>query len=277
MSPRENSVGLSSRRRPSLSFRPRPRTATHSIPLPKENALDQWRETSLAEVCHDHNASVVEDMEPFPEAVPRRRAAKSFSSLRHPMDGLVALGRRLSVSIRNKSSKQNLRVPGQYEEDDECHYHHVPSYQSHKRNVASGSWGTRSRAWSNGVSINRRPSLNSVSALHGFYAPTASVPAPIPGHGLEPPILPNDMYAGSAARAAAAAQNEQIQMAKLELAKAERDLLQKSEMRLTRDSESGIGIDLRDYSDSSNTDLNIMRIGMDRDSILPTSRESPPD
>lgn len=268
-------MGLSSRRRPSLSFRPRPRTATHSIALSKENVLDQWREASLAEVCHDYNASVVEDMDHFPDAVPRRRATKSFSSLRHPMDGLVALGRRLSVSIRTKSSKQNLRVPGQDEEDTECHYHHVSSQPAHKRNVVSGSWGHRSRAWSNGVSINRRPSLNSVSALHGFYAPTATVPAPIPGHGLEPPILPNDMYAGSAARAAAAAQNEQIQMAKLELAKAERDLLQKADMKLTQDSESGIGIDLRDYSDSSNTDSNIVRIGMDHDSITPIPTRMP--
>lgn len=267
MSPRDNSVGLSSRRRPSLSFRTRPRTATHSIALPKENVLDQWREASLAEACHDCNASAVEDMEHFPDAVPRRRAAKSFSSLRHPMDGLVALGRRLSVSIRTKSSKQTLRVPGQDEQDSECHYHHVSGQQTHKRNVVSGSWGHRSRAWSNGVSINRRPSLNSVSALHGFYAPTASVPSPIPGHGLEPPVLPNDIYAGSAARAAAAAQNEQIQMAKLELAKAERDLLQKADMKLTQDSESGIGIDLRDYSDSSNTDLTIVRIGMHHDFI----------
>lgn len=265
MSPRDTSIGLSSRRRPSLSFRARPRTATHSIPFSKENVLDQWREASLEEICHDHNASAVEDMEHFPDAVPRRRAAKSFSSLRHPVDGLVALGRRLSVSIRTKSSKQNLRVPGEGEEDSECHYRHVSGQQAHKRNVVSGSWGHRSRAWSNSVSINRRPSLNSVSALHGFYAPTATVPAPIPGHGLEPPILPNDMYAGSAARAAAAAQNEQIQQAKLELARAEQDLLEKADMRLTQDSESGIGIDLRDYSDSSNTDLNIVRIGMDHD------------
>lgn len=272
MSPRDNSVGFSSRRRPSLSLRSRPRTAAHAIALPKDNVLDQWRETSLAEVCHDQDVLAVEDMEPFPEAVPRHRAAKSFSSLRHPMDGLMALGRRLSVSIRSKSSKQNLGTSGLEEGDGECQYHHVPSHHGHKRNFLSGSWAPRTRAWSNGVSINRRPSLNSVSALHGFYAPTATAPAPIPGHGLEPPILPNDMYAGSAARAAAAAQNEQMQTAKLELAKAERDLIHKSDMRLTQDSESGIGIDLRDHSDSSETDLSIVRIGMDYE--LPSQKLS---
>lgn len=267
MSPRENSVGLPSRRRPSLSLRPRTRTAAPSIALSKDNALDQWRETYVVKICQDHHAPVVEDMEHFPEAVPRRRAAKSFSSLRHPMDGIVALGRRLSVSIRSKSSKQNLRVPGEEEKNSECgHYNLVSGHPSHKRNVTSGSWGLRSRDWTNGVSINRRPSLNSVSALHGFYAPTASTPVPIPGHGLKPPVLPNDMYAGSAARAAAAAQNERMELARLDLAKAERDI-HKSDTRVTQDSESGIGIDLRDLSDHSDIDLNIVRIGKNHEAM----------
>ena len=260
MSPRENSVGISMRRRPSLSLRPRSRTAAHSAAPLKGNTLDQWQEASLAEARHDYTASAVEDTELFPETVPRRRAAKSFSSLRHPMDGLVALGRRLSVSMRNKSSKQNLCVQ-ELEDDSECscesgYYHHAVSHGSnHKRNGVSGSWAPRSRAWSNGISINRRPSLNSVSALQSFYAPTSSVPGPIPGHGLEPPILPNDKFAGSAARAAAAAQNE---LARVEMAKAERDV-RKSDTRVTQDSESGIGIDLRDPSDKS--DLSCVRIG----------------
>jgi len=260
MSPRENSVGLSMRRRPSLSLRPRSRTTAHSAALSKVNALDQCQEASLAEVRHDYNASAVIDTELFPETMPRRRAAKSFSSLRHPMDGLVALGRRLSVSMRHKSSKQNLRVP-ELEDDSECscesgYYHHTQSHGSnHKRNGASGSWAPRSRAWSNGISINRRHSLNSVSALQSFYAPISSVPGPIPGHGLEPPILPNDKFAGSAARAAAAAQNE---MARVEMAKAEWDL-RKPDMTVTQDSESGIGIDLRDRSEQS--DLSCVRIG----------------
>lgn len=270
MSPRENSVGLPSRRRPSLSILPRPRTAAHSAALSKDNALDQWRETYVVKICQDHHAPVVEDMDHFPDAVPRRRATKSFSSLRHPMDGIVALGRRLSVSIRGKSSKQNLRVPGQEEESECGQYNLVSGHPSHKRNVVSGSWRPRSRAWTNGLSINRRPSLNSVSALQDFYAPTASAPVPIPGHGLKPPILPNDMYAGSAARAAAAAQNERMELARLDLAKAERDI-HKSDTRVTQDSESGIGIDLRDLSDHSDIDLNIVRIGKNHEasSVFP--------
>jgi len=270
MSPRDNTVGIASRRRPSLSLRPRPRTAAHPIALPKDYTFDQWQKASLVEACDD-DASAVEEMEPFPEAVPRRRAAKSFSSLRHPMDGLVALGRRLSVTLRNKASKQNLPVSGEEQNDESCHYHHTAGHSSHKRNAASGSWGVRSRAWSHGPntgSINRRPSLNSVSGLHGFYVPTASIPAAIPGHGFEPPILPDDLCAGAAARAAAAAQNEQMELARLEMAKMEWDWIKTSEMRLTNDSESGIGIDLRDGSDLSDTELDILRI--DPVSYLPS-------
>lgn len=263
MSPRDNTVGIASRRRLSLSLRPRPRTAAHPIALPKDYTFDQWQKASLLEVCDD-DASAVEEMEPFPEAVPRRRAAKSFSSLCHPMDGLVALGRRLSVTLRNKSSKQNLPVSGEEQNDESRHYHHTAVHSSHKRNAASGSWGVRSRAWSHGPntgSINRRPSLNSVSTLHGFYVPTASIPAPIPGHGFEPPILPDDLCAGAAARAAAAAQNEQMELARLEMAKMEWDWIKSSEMRLINDSESGIGIDLRDGSGLSDAELDILRIG----------------
>ncbi|KAJ5390309.1 uncharacterized protein N7496_001377 [Penicillium cataractarum] len=271
MSPRDNTVGITSRRRPSLSLRPRPKTAAYPIALPKDYTFDQWQKISLVEASDD-DASAIEEMEPFPEAVPRRRAAKSFSSLRHPMDGLVALGRRLSVTLRSKSSKQNLRIPGEEQNDESRHYHHAPSHPTHKRNAASGSWGMRSRAWSHGPnsgSINRRPSLNSVSALHGFYVPTASIPAPIPGHGFEPPILPNDIYAGAAARAAAAAQNEQMELARLEMAKTERDLIHNlSDLTLTQDSESGIGIDLRDPSEICDTKLDIIRI--DPVSFLPS-------
>jgi F-box and WD-40 domain protein 1/11 len=71
------------------------------------------------------------------------------------------------------------------------------------------------------------------------------------------------MYAGAAARAAAAAQNEQMELARLEMAKMERDLIKNlSDVTLTQDSESGIGIDLRDDSELTDTELDIIRIGM---------------
>ncbi|KAJ5239941.1 hypothetical protein N7468_004560 [Penicillium chermesinum] len=265
MSP-EDQLG-STRRRPSLSLRPRPRTAAYPFHVTKEHIVDQWREPSQVEAPYDSGLLGVaveeKETEPFPEAMPRRRSSKSFSTLRHPMDGLVALGRRLSFTIRSKSSRNNLRVPG--DEDDESHNYHLSGHFHLKRHTASGNYEGRTRGWLNGHSINRRPSLNSVSALQSFYAPTASIPTPIPGHGQEPPILPNHKGAGAAARAAAAAQNERMELAKLELARAERERFLDS--KLPQDSESGIGIDLRDRSDLSKEELGLIRI--DPASYLP--------
>ncbi|KAF5858518.1 hypothetical protein ETB97_004314 [Aspergillus alliaceus] len=232
MSPREAS-SIPSRRRPSLSFRPRPRTATSSTHQTTALENDVWGGVSDV----DEQGQVLEEMNHFPEPAPRRREAKSFSSLRHPVDGLRALGRRLSVSIRNKSSRH-------------CAHHHQdePDDVSHEQEFMPSN----RHSWCKGSSINCRTSHSSVSALHGFYAPPMSPRAPIPGGGLEPPVLPDDIYAGAAARAAAAAQNE--------LARVERDGAKYSDTRLTRDSESGIGIDLRDRSELSDSEPAILRL-----------------
>ncbi|KAJ5774008.1 hypothetical protein N7457_008904 [Penicillium paradoxum] len=254
MSPRESNA-TSARRRPSLSFLSRPRTAGHSAPMTKELALDTWDEPYMTEACQDDHAPVVEEMDPFPNAAPRRRGAKSFSSLKHPVDGLVALGRRLSVSLRHKPSKQTIPVTENIQgfDSDEDTLYHVPNLANHKR-MASGSWDARSMKteWSRGYSVNRRPSLNSVSALHGFYAPTASVATPIPGHGQAPPVLPNDKLAGAAARAAAAAQNEEIEVARMAKAEFEN---KRFDSLVPRDSESGICIDMRDQPDVSTANI----------------------
>lgn len=245
MTPREAATVAPSRRRPSVSLKTRPRTATTSGTLPPALEHRTWNGLSLEE-CHNQEdqEQTMEDTDQSPEATPRRRPSRSFSNLRHPVDGLRALGRRLSVTIRTKSSKQTLD-PSQ----DDSHIEHI----GHRRYLASGSWDSWSRNTSFKThSVNRRPSLNSVSALQNFYAPTANVSAPVPGRGLEPPILPDDMYSGSAARAAAAAQNE--------MARAEREAVKTRDANISVDSESGIGIDLRDRAECSDTELAVVRI-----------------
>ncbi|PYI17257.1 WD40 repeat-like protein [Aspergillus violaceofuscus CBS 115571] len=218
MAPRDNIAGTS-RRRPSLSFRTRPRTSTvstvqtigsdhelwHGLPV-VDSEDDGYDGEALEE--HHIGEQVLEDTNQFPEPAPRRRGAKSFSSLRHPVDGLRALGRRLSVTIRNKST----------------------------RHSANPSEDFTRNSWCNEANVNRR----------------SSVPGPVPGNGLAPPVFSDDIYAGAAARAAAAAQNE--------LARALRDGVKSSETRVTRDSESGIGIDLRDRSELSDPALAVVRI-----------------
>ncbi|PYH45473.1 F-box/WD repeat-containing protein [Aspergillus saccharolyticus JOP 1030-1] len=223
MAPRDTSMGIS-RRRPSLSLRTRPRTATVSTVQTVGPDNELWHGLSVVDsdddgydgqALEEHHISeqVLEETNQFPEPAPRRRGAKSFSSLRHPVDGLRALGRRLSVTIRNKST----------------------------RHSANPSEDTTRNSWCNEANADRRASVNSVT-----------VPGSLPGLGLAPPVFSDDFYAGAAARAAAAAQNE--------LARALRDGLKPSGTNLTRDSESGIGIDLRDRSELSDPALAVVRI-----------------
>lgn len=63
------------------------------------------------------------------------------------------------------------------------------------------------------------------------------VVSPLPGSCLKPPRIPHDLTSGAAARAAAATQNEI-----LESVRNQRSV----EPKIPRDSESGIGIELRD-------------------------------
>ncbi|KAL3453686.1 WD40-repeat-containing domain protein [Aspergillus insuetus] len=216
MTPRDANVAPTNRRRPSLSFR-RPRTATVSaIPTTPRAGLEYnvWDDLSLVDSGDAMDEPVLEDVNHFPEPTHRRRAAKSFSNLRHPVEGLRALGRRLSVTMRNKSSRA-FNVPHQLD-------HKLGTYN------ANGS----------------HEFASSASTLQGF-----SIPLPIPGNGVEPPVLPDGMYSGAAARAAAAAQNEMVR--RMEYMKLNMN---------NQDSESGIGIDLQDRSESSDLGPDIVRL-----------------
>lgn len=206
--------------------------------------MEPERETwdSSLEFGGNDNDQVLEETNHFPDPVPRPHGVKSFSNLRHPVDGLLALGRRLSVSIR----RHTHHIPHDHAYAD----HHKAYTQSRERHVRGGSWDARAKDSAfKGYSINRRPSLHSPTALHGFYAPAESVATPIPGNG--PPIIPDDACAGAAARAAAAAYNE---------TKAEREAARLFEMRYHQDSESGIGIDLRDRPELSDIESSVLRI-----------------
>lgn len=205
---------------------------------------DTCLEPRLAE--HTIDAAVVEEIDGFPDPAPRRRGAKSFSHLRHPVDGLLSLGRRLSISLRSKSSRHALRS-----------FQDEPSAgdASHTRPGRSGSWDARSKdAHVVDIgSVNRRPSLNSGFALRTLHTPADLPHVPALGRRPEPLSLPEWDHARAAARAAAAAQNK--------LAKVEWMQLRTHRPSLIRDSESGIGIDLRDHSEAEGVESSLVRIG----------------
>jgi F-box and WD-40 domain protein 1/11 len=254
MTPPDTSVVRPVRRRPSLLLsRTRPKTAnlgdapdtTTALPwmssgpwAPNPSYNNGAEESSGLSYCQDedHMDSIfLQDISEFPEPRPRHRSAKSFSSIRHGVDGLRAFGRRLSVTIRGKSSR------------------HV-SHEGDREVDAAGELGGTSpdgkhrNAWFKEQSINRRPSLHSVSALQTFYAPTANMANFIPGMGFEPPVFTDELCGGAAARAAAAAQNKSSR----NISAADSKIF---------DSESGIGIDLRSSDGLSDSEPSISRIG----------------
>ena len=100
-------------------------------------------------------------------------------------------------------------------------------------------------------------------AYHASPPASAYLPAPvpefglIPGFGYDSPRVPADLSSGAAARAAAAAQNEILAtMRSLSLA----------EPKLNRDSESGVGIEVRDHTDGlAESEAPIVRQGMNFD------------
>ncbi|KAL4768111.1 WD40-repeat-containing domain protein [Aspergillus nidulans var. acristatus] len=219
MPPRDNIATSPHRRRPSINAksRSRPRTATVSaLPFNSTSDIDHnvWNGLPLVDSGDDMGGSALENINPVCGQPGGRRSAKSFSGLRHSVDGLRALGRRLSVTIRSKSSRTS-NSPFQHE--------HELGPQNNQDGEEDGF---------------DHPEY--VPALQGY-----SIPLAIPGKGLEPPIVPNHLCSGAAARAAAAAQNE---------------MARKSEQaKLTQDSESGIGIVLQDRSDSSDGETDVVR------------------
>lgn len=77
---------------------------------------------------------------------------------------------------------------------------------------------------------------------------------PIPGIGIEPPQVPDSTTSGAAARAAAAAQNEMLEPTRN---------MRLSEPIVTKDCESGIGIEVRDRGgESTNSTTPVVRKGL---------------
>ena len=97
----------------------------------------------------------------------------------------------------------------------------------------------------------RHPRRLSVTSHHGPSFQVDYPTSPVPGIGIEPPRIPDDMMSGAAARAAAATQNEILESVRN---------LRLAERKISRDSESGIGIEMRDRGDES-IDVPIPRKG----------------
>lgn len=206
----------------------------------------------------------------------RRSASKSISSFRSGAHEIGSLVRRMSLSLRSKGNKNKHDSPNA---SNATMYMPEPLAQ-----LEASAGRPKPSSWFRTQRPHRRPSLpllNNRPSLPiltqdsevPFSSRRPSITALVPGTGPLPPIVPNNLNNGAAARAAAAAQNEAIAESNKTNATAQRStdlrpLDRVSDLKLTRDSESGIGIDMRDQSEMPAFDENLVR--RDPAHILPT-------
>lgn len=123
----------------------------------------------------------------------------------------------------------------------------------------------KGKGWFRAPNARRRPSLPLPNQSRFVDPPRYSVVGPVPGSWHGPPILPDDMQSGAGARAAAAAQNEAFQSThRLITNPPNLNLLQvqTARLKLTRDSESRIGIDIRNREGSVEGGIDVLRVDL---------------
>jgi F-box and WD-40 domain protein 1/11 len=165
----------------------------------------------------------------------------------------------MSASVRGKGSKPkpehpDLSRPG-IRPATSSHQSIDPWQESPSRSKTKG--------WFRTPHVTRRPSLPLLNQGGLFEPPRYSIIGPVPGSRHGPPILPDDLQSGAGARAAAAAQNEAFQSthrpfttaSTLELVQS-----QTADLKLTRDSESGIGIDMHIREGSVEGNIDVARL-----------------
>lgn len=165
-------------------------------------------------------------------------------------EGLQSFGRRMSVSLRPKGDRNKVNVSivshaATMSSDPPSRHHALQSKQKPSR-------------WFRSPSIARRqPSLPLLN-LYPDKEPPIYTLSPPTRRG--PPLLPFHTYTGAAARAAAAAQNEALHYHHQRSSPdPSPEMPRLSDLKLTRDSESGIGIEVQDRRESIRTGIDVIR------------------
>lgn len=254
-------------RRTSIMSRTRPQTAV----MEERNYLDQRRLSGLqwfspgdrrwdtgeqAEGFTAFEATPVPDTLEEPEhpttlplcSDPAHRPSKSFSSFRQGVHELRAVARRMSLSLRARASKQG---------GESINASNVGLEPRREHDTAGGMvHRSRSTSWFKSSRGMQRKSLNFLDVPNEGPIPDFIVTSPVPGYGSDPPFVPDNKNSGASARAAAAAQNEAHATSRLSAVLSD---LRVQELKLSRDSESGIGIDLRDRQDVVEDEAPVIR------------------
>jgi F-box and WD-40 domain protein 1/11 len=193
-------------------------------------------------------------------AIPQPRRSPSISlSIRNGVHELRSLGRRMSASVRGKGSKPKPEPPEISRAgiiSPAISHQSIDPWQESPSRLKAKGWFRNSHA-------RRRPSLPLLNQSGPFAPPGYIIVGPVRGSRHGPPILPDDMQSGAGARAAAAAQNEAFQSThRLPATPSTVELLQSqtADLKLTRDSESGIGIDIHNREGSVEGNIDVVRL-----------------
>ena len=293
MTPSESSGLLASGRHTSLLSRSRPATSYGAKMNSGQDTFSNRRHSTMVSVPRDSQmgGSTIFSLSPFepPEGMatpssssllddegnyahpphveirpqsallyPRRSPSISFS-IKNGVHELRSLGRRMSASVRGKGSKLK---PDSTDISRAGIMSSTTSHQSIDPWQESPS-KSKAKGWFRAPHVRRRPSLPLLNQRGLLDPPRYGMVGPVPGSRHGPPILPDDMQSGAGARAAAAAQNEALQSThKLVTAPSTLELLQSqtAELKLTRDSESGIGIDMQNGNESVESSIDVVRL-----------------
>lgn len=177
------------------------------------------------------------------------KLSKSFSGFGHAIDELCSLpqsstskGRKGSLSLAMSAGKIDEKGPYNLRPTTS----HDPEQKTSLR-PKTPRWVRR--CFSSTFHHHRRP-LALPNSYHESPFENDYLISPLPGSGIDPPKIPEDLNSGAAARAAAASQNEILESIRIS---------RLAESKIQRDSESGIGIEIRDQED--NSDTTVLRIG----------------
>lgn len=263
---RHSVFSFKERRRPStsswhmLNMKALPEALEDTVSSPKGRSMDCEGQSQDLDSAQEDGREVSQPSASKDKALTHHQPTRSFSTLSHAFSELRSVSRRASMSLRRKSTLSPRHGNVAWEEDNSGEgarpntSHNILSEPP----TPSKTSGWLRRVASAGFRQKRDscailpPSPDRAPYAHG-------VTSPVPGSGSEPPILPYDPSCGAAARAAAAAQNEMLGVGRVLVL---RDDARLSEPKIARDSESGIGIDLRDRSDeTAETAIAVVRKG----------------
>ncbi|KAF7506539.1 hypothetical protein GJ744_011685 [Endocarpon pusillum] len=277
MSPSESSAFLAPRRQTSLMSKRRPITSYDNdaycdpdVPdaLPQiklEYKRTKWKERPISQYLDCDQMETRAYLEattnnPFMAHIqttpPRRLPIFHRCSFKQ---GLQSLGRRMSVSLRPRCGRNKVNA------SNVSHAATMSSDPSHPHTLQGKE--KPSRWFRSHSAVRRRPSLPVFNLYPEVDPPSYSFTSPLPGPTRGPPLLPFDMHTGAAARAAAAAQNEALHYYQKQLPGFHPEMPRLSDLKLTRDSESGIGIEVQDRRESVHSGVDVIRLDPAR--VLP--------